>query len=159
MRHETSLIATIAIGLSAASVGELIAARLHLPRIVGCSRAGVAAGPFTPDFGALLSITINPLLFRSVGAMEAWGASAAGSRRPGRGPKSQNALAARRTLVVKGEPSQRLDLFGCIDLCVRGREHLVPLLIDLCLPGVASVLVAPRKENRNQDHHRQSDCD
>ena len=72
MRHETSLIATIAIGLSAASVGGLIAARLHLPPIVGCSRAGVAAGPFTPEFVALLSISINPPLCRRVGAMEVW---------------------------------------------------------------------------------------
>ena len=52
MEHETELIATIAIGLSAAFVGGLIAARLRLPTIVGYVLAGIAVGPFTPGFVA-----------------------------------------------------------------------------------------------------------
>jgi CPA2 family monovalent cation:H+ antiporter-2 len=52
MAHETELIATIAIGLSAAFVGGLIAARLGLPTVVGYILAGIAVGPFTPGFVA-----------------------------------------------------------------------------------------------------------
>jgi monovalent cation:H+ antiporter-2, CPA2 family len=48
MDHEPVLISTIAIGLSAAFVGGLIARRLRLPVIVGYIVAGVAVGPFTP---------------------------------------------------------------------------------------------------------------
>jgi len=54
--HETELIATIAYGLSAAFIGGLIAARLHLPTIVGYLLAGVAVGPFTPGFVADLEL-------------------------------------------------------------------------------------------------------
>jgi CPA2 family monovalent cation:H+ antiporter-2 len=50
MDHEPVLITTIAIGLSAAFVGALIARRLRLPAIVGYIAAGVAIGPFTPGF-------------------------------------------------------------------------------------------------------------
>jgi len=52
MPHHTDLIATIAIGLSAAFVGGLIAQRLRLPLIVGYLLAGMAVGPFTPGFVA-----------------------------------------------------------------------------------------------------------
>jgi len=48
MDHEPVLISTIAIGLSAAFLGGLIARRLRLPVIVGYIVAGVAVGPFTP---------------------------------------------------------------------------------------------------------------
>jgi K+:H+ antiporter len=50
MDHEPALIATIAIGLTAAFIGGLIARRLRLPDIVGYIVAGVAVGPFTPGF-------------------------------------------------------------------------------------------------------------
>jgi CPA2 family monovalent cation:H+ antiporter-2 len=50
MDHEPVLITTIAIGLSAAFVGGLLARRLRLPAIVGYIAAGVAIGPFTPGF-------------------------------------------------------------------------------------------------------------
>ena len=50
--HETELIATIAVGLSAAFVGGLIAHRLRLPTLIGYLLAGVAVGPFTPGFVA-----------------------------------------------------------------------------------------------------------
>ena len=50
--HETELIATIAVGLSAAFVGGLIAHRLRLPTLVGYLLAGVVVGPFTPGFVA-----------------------------------------------------------------------------------------------------------
>ncbi len=46
MDHEPVLISTIAIGLSAAFIGGLIARRLGLPAIVGYILAGVAIGPF-----------------------------------------------------------------------------------------------------------------
>jgi CPA2 family monovalent cation:H+ antiporter-2 len=46
MAHD--LIATIALGLSAAFVGGVIAHALRLPVIVGYLLAGVAVGPFTP---------------------------------------------------------------------------------------------------------------
>ena len=50
--HETELIATIAVGLSAAFVGGLIAHRFRLPTLIGYLLAGVALGPFTPGFVA-----------------------------------------------------------------------------------------------------------
>ena len=48
MDHEPVLISTIAIGLTAAFLGGLLARRLRLPAIVGYIVAGVAVGPFTP---------------------------------------------------------------------------------------------------------------
>ena len=50
MDHEPLLISTIAVGLSAAFIGGLIARKLRLPAIVGYLLAGVAVGPFTPGF-------------------------------------------------------------------------------------------------------------
>ena len=50
MDHEPLLISTIAVGLSAAFIGGLIARKLRLPAIVGYLVAGVAVGPFTPGF-------------------------------------------------------------------------------------------------------------
>ncbi|HET9757726.1 MAG TPA: cation:proton antiporter [Candidatus Limnocylindrales bacterium] len=52
MDHEPVLISTIAIGLTAALVGGLIARRVGLPAIVGYILAGVAIGPFTPGLVA-----------------------------------------------------------------------------------------------------------
>lgn len=46
--HDTSLIATIAIGLGLAFVFGYFAARLRLPPLVGYLVAGIFAGPFTP---------------------------------------------------------------------------------------------------------------
>jgi CPA2 family monovalent cation:H+ antiporter-2 len=48
MPHETDFIATIAIGLSAALAGGVLAQALRLPVIVGYLLAGMAVGPFTP---------------------------------------------------------------------------------------------------------------
>ena len=48
MDHQPVLIATIAIGLTAAFVGGMLARRLRLPPIVGYLLAGVAIGPYTP---------------------------------------------------------------------------------------------------------------
>jgi monovalent cation:H+ antiporter-2, CPA2 family len=48
--HETSLIATIAVGLAFAFIGGLVAVRLRLPPLVGYLLAGIAVGPFTPGF-------------------------------------------------------------------------------------------------------------
>lgn len=48
MDHEPVLISTIAIGLSAAFIGGLIARRVRMPEIVGYIVAGVVVGPFTP---------------------------------------------------------------------------------------------------------------
>ncbi len=50
MDHEPVLISTIAVGLSAAFIGGLLARRLRLPAIVGYIVAGIAVGPFTPGF-------------------------------------------------------------------------------------------------------------
>ena len=52
MDHEPVLISTIAVGLTAAFVGGLIARRLRLPAIVGYIAAGVVIGPFTPGVAA-----------------------------------------------------------------------------------------------------------
>jgi K+:H+ antiporter len=52
VEHETELIATVAIGLSAAFVGGFVASKLRLPTIVGYLLAGIAVGPFTPGFVA-----------------------------------------------------------------------------------------------------------
>jgi CPA2 family monovalent cation:H+ antiporter-2 len=46
--HEPVLITTIAIGLTAAFIGGLVARRLRLPAIVGYIVAGIAVGPYTP---------------------------------------------------------------------------------------------------------------
>jgi len=54
--HETELIGTVAVGLSAALVGGMIAVRLRLPTIVGYLLAGVAVGPFTPGYVADLEL-------------------------------------------------------------------------------------------------------
>jgi len=52
MTHEPVLISTIAIGLTAAFIGGLVARRLRLPAIVGYLIAGMAIGPFTPGLVA-----------------------------------------------------------------------------------------------------------
>lgn len=52
MPHESSLIATIAIGLSIALGFGLVASRLRLSPLVGYLLAGVTVGPFTPGFVA-----------------------------------------------------------------------------------------------------------
>ena len=52
MPHDTSLIATIAVGLAFAFVGGFAAARLGLPPLIGYLLAGIAVGPFTPGFVA-----------------------------------------------------------------------------------------------------------
>jgi CPA2 family monovalent cation:H+ antiporter-2 len=48
--HELPLLINIAVALSIAFVGGLIARRIGLPSIVGYLLAGVAIGPFTPGF-------------------------------------------------------------------------------------------------------------
>lgn len=50
MPHESSLIATIAVGLTFAFFGGFIAVWLRLPPLVGYLLAGIAVGPFTPGF-------------------------------------------------------------------------------------------------------------
>ena len=52
MEHGSDLIATIALGLSAAFLAGFVARRLRLPSIVGYLVAGVALGPFTPGLVA-----------------------------------------------------------------------------------------------------------
>ena len=59
MDHEPVLISTIAIGLTAAFIGGLIARRVRLPAIVGYIVAGVAIGPFTPGFIADTQIALE----------------------------------------------------------------------------------------------------
>lgn len=48
--HETALISTLVMGLSAAFVGGMITSKLHLSPIVGYLLAGILIGPFTPGF-------------------------------------------------------------------------------------------------------------
>lgn len=50
--HDTSLTATIAAGLGLGFVFGLLAARFHLPPLLGYLLAGVAIGPFTPGYVA-----------------------------------------------------------------------------------------------------------
>ncbi|MDQ3167081.1 MAG: cation:proton antiporter, partial [Chloroflexota bacterium] len=52
MPHDTGLMATVAVGLTAAFAAALIVMRIGLPPIVGYLLAGVAIGPFTPGFVA-----------------------------------------------------------------------------------------------------------
>ena len=52
MDHSVALIETIAIGLVAAFIGGMVAARLRIPTIVGYLVAGVVIGPFTPGLVA-----------------------------------------------------------------------------------------------------------
>lgn len=52
MHPSTPLLATLAVGLSAAAILGYIAARLRLPSIVGYLLAGILVGPFTPGFVA-----------------------------------------------------------------------------------------------------------
>jgi len=50
--HETTLVATLAVGLAVAFLFGFAAARLRLPPLVGYLVAGVVVGPFTPGFVA-----------------------------------------------------------------------------------------------------------
>ena len=52
MPHETTLIATIVMGLVLAFALGFLANRLRLPPLVGYLLAGVAVGPFTPGYVA-----------------------------------------------------------------------------------------------------------
>ena len=52
MPHDTGLMATVAVGLTAAFAAALIVMRIGLPPIVGYLLAGMAIGPFTPGFVA-----------------------------------------------------------------------------------------------------------
>ncbi len=52
MPHETTLIATIVMGLVLAFAFGFLASRLRLPPLVGYLLAGIAVGPFTPGFVA-----------------------------------------------------------------------------------------------------------
>ncbi len=52
MDHNIPLITTIAAGLGLALVLGFVAARLHLPALVGYLLAGIVIGPFTPGFVA-----------------------------------------------------------------------------------------------------------
>lgn len=52
MDHDSSLIATIAVGIAFAFTGGFVAQRLRLPPLVGYLLAGIAVGPFTPGFVA-----------------------------------------------------------------------------------------------------------
>lgn len=70
MPHDTTLIATIVMGLVLAFVGGFIASKLRLPPLIGYLIAGVAAGPFTPGFvgdealaGQLAEIGVILLMF------------------------------------------------------------------------------------------------
>ncbi len=59
MDPEPVLISTIAIGLTAAFIGGLIARRMRLPEIVGYIAAGVVIGPFTPGLIADTEIALE----------------------------------------------------------------------------------------------------
>jgi len=68
--HETTLVATIAIGLGVAFVLGFAAARARLPPLVGYLVAGVVVGPFTPGYvadarlaGQLAEIGVILLMF------------------------------------------------------------------------------------------------
>jgi CPA2 family monovalent cation:H+ antiporter-2 len=50
--HDVPLIATIAVSLTFAFAGGLLAVRLRLPPLVGYLLAGIVVGPFTPGFVA-----------------------------------------------------------------------------------------------------------
>ncbi|MBL8983018.1 MAG: cation:proton antiporter [Gemmatimonadetes bacterium] len=52
MPHETTLVATIAVGLAFAFLGGFLAVQLRLPPLLGYLLAGIAIGPFTPGFVA-----------------------------------------------------------------------------------------------------------
>ena len=52
MPHDTSLIATVAVGIALAFLFGFAASRLRLPAIVGYLIAGVVVGPFTPGYVA-----------------------------------------------------------------------------------------------------------
>jgi monovalent cation:H+ antiporter-2, CPA2 family len=58
MPHETTLIATIVMGLVLAFLGGFLASKLRLPPLVGYLLAGVAIGPFTPGFVAELALSV-----------------------------------------------------------------------------------------------------
>ncbi|TWT05930.1 YbaL family putative K(+) efflux transporter [Reyranella sp. CPCC 100927] len=70
MPHDTSLLATVVLGLALAACGGFLARKLRLPPLVGYLLAGVAIGPFTPGFvgevnlaGQLAEIGIILLMF------------------------------------------------------------------------------------------------
>ncbi|NJD05115.1 MAG: sodium:proton exchanger [Methylococcaceae bacterium] len=68
--HDLSLLENVAVALTAAFVGGLLAQRLRMPTIVGYLLAGIAIGPFTPGYvsdahtiGALAELGIAFLMF------------------------------------------------------------------------------------------------
>jgi CPA2 family monovalent cation:H+ antiporter-2 len=70
MPHDTTLIATVALGLILAAVGGYLARLVRLPPLIGYLIAGVAIGPFTPGFvgdadlaGQLAEIGVILLMF------------------------------------------------------------------------------------------------
>ncbi|MFN2564331.1 MAG: YbaL family putative K(+) efflux transporter [Gemmatimonadaceae bacterium] len=70
MAHDTTLVATIAVGLGVAFVFGFAAARVGLPPLVGYLLAGVVVGPFTPGYvadsrlaGQLAEIGVILLMF------------------------------------------------------------------------------------------------
>ena len=76
MHNDTALVATIAVSLAFAFLCGFAAVRLRLPPLVGYLIAGVI-GQSLIVAGALFSITLNPLVFRTLGV--------AGSKAPARG--------------------------------------------------------------------------
>lgn len=56
VHHETELIGTVAMGLSAAFLIGLVSVKLRIPPIVGYLLAGVIVGPFTPGYVADASL-------------------------------------------------------------------------------------------------------
>ncbi len=48
--HDTPLISTVVIGISAAFIGGMVASKLRLSPIVGYLLAGIVIGPYTPGF-------------------------------------------------------------------------------------------------------------
>src|SRR5690606_27571574 len=48
--HDTPLISTLVVGLSAAFIGGMVASKLRLSPIVGYLLAGIVIGPYTPGF-------------------------------------------------------------------------------------------------------------
>jgi K+:H+ antiporter len=127
--HGLDLILTLTSGLVAALIGGFVTQRLRLSPIVGYLMAGILVGPYTPGFvadralaeqlgvltieatntlvgAAIVSITLNPLLFRAVGPVERWAARRKPVR-PQPEPDPAQPSAAHRAVIVGYGPVGR----------------------------------------------------
>lgn len=140
MQQETSLIATLVMGLVLAFTGGFLVSKLRLPPLVGYLLAGVAVGPFTPGFvadlrlaGQLAEIGVILLMF-------------------GVGLHFTNVdLSAVRWIAIFGALAQiAVSTAACVGLATLwGWPHGAGLLLGLALSVASTVVLLRILEERH----------